>query len=148
MRGRIRRHFRHVLKDGTCEKEWYLIPYGRCRNEGCRRYFRILPEDMGVPFKHYDKDAIADVLDEKITPESGVDSPAVLTMLRWIRWLAINSSRIEGVLRSVGYRLLGYGEEILFSPESLLDRIRRDRAQWLPAMLRTVYNSGHRLMPC
>ena len=147
IRGHVSRHSRQIQRDGTSIKQWFRIPYGQCSNKSCRRMFRMLSPEM-VPFKHYDKEAITDVLDGVITPESGVENPSVLTMLRWIRWLSENASLIEGILRSVGYRILGYSEELLFSCESLLEQLRQDTDEWLPVILRAVYNSGHRLRAC
>ena len=39
-------------------------------------------------------------------------TPCEQTMERWRKWLELNRSYIEGYLRSVGYRLLGFGEEL------------------------------------
>lgn len=137
---------RHIRKEDSGEKEWFLIPVGCCNNKSCARFQRLLPSFM-VPYKHYEEEAIADVLDEVITEESPVDFPSIQTMRRWIAWLAFNADRIEGLLRNGGYRILGFGEDLLFDSSSILNRIREDSDQWLLKIIRFVYNSGHRLLP-
>ena len=107
---------------------------------------RLLPDFM-VPNKHYEKEAIQDVLDEVITEESPVDYPSIQTMRRWIAWLAANAGRIEGLFRSVGYRILCFTEELLFSTGSLLAHLKHDTDEWFGITIRFIYNSGYRLMP-
>ena len=75
------------------------------------------------------------------------DYPCEQTMERWRKWLEMNRSYIEGYLRSVGYRLLGFGEELLNSTVSLLEHMRSFLRSWLETMLRFVYNSGGFLEP-
>jgi len=68
---------------------------------------------------------IADVLDEVILPED-LDSEDYLsfnTMLRWLQWFRENLQRIEGYLRTAGYQILNLGEELLFTPDLLLNKI-------------------------
>ena len=137
---------RHIRKEDTGEKEWYQIPVVKCDHEGCNTMRRLLPDFM-APHKHYEEKAISDVLEEVITEESPVDYPSIQTMRRWIAWLALNADRIECILRSVGYRLLGFGEELLFYEGSLLEQLRTKTDQWLKIILRFVYNSGYSLIP-
>lgn len=54
----------------------------------------------------------------------------------------MNLANIEGFLRNAGYRILGLGEELLFSHASLLDTIRQTHQDWLERILRIIYNSG------
>ena len=143
IRSRVRRHLR---KEDTGEKRWYQVPVGKCSSPECGRMCRMLPETM-APYKHYEETAISKVLDGRITEESPVDFPSIQTMRRWITWLLKNTDRIEGLFRNVGYRVLGFSEELLFSTVSLLERLRTDTGQWLKITLRFVYNSGYALLP-
>lgn len=63
-------------------------------------------------------------------------------MYRWHHWLMVNNLRIDGYLKSVGYRLLGFGEELLNASMSLLDKLRSSSEEWLETILRFIYNSG------
>lgn len=143
IRSRVRRHLR---KEDTGEKKWYQVPVGKCSKPECGRMCRMLPASM-VPFKHYEEEVISKVLDEKITEDSPVDFPSVQTMRRWIAWLTKNTDRIEGLFRAVGYQILGYSEELLFSTGSLLTQLRTKTKQWLKITIRLIYNSGHSLLP-
>ena len=69
------------------------------------------------------------------------------TMRRWIWWLQINLSNIEGYLRSAGYSIFRLGEGVLFSKGSLLEAIRKKYQNWLEIILRLIYNSGGFLVP-
>lgn len=69
------------------------------------------------------------------------------TMRRWIWWLQINLSNIEGYLRSTGYSIFRLGGGVLFSKGSLLDAIRKKFQNWLEIILRLIYNSGGFLVP-
>ena len=54
----------------------------------------------------------------------------------------VNHLRIDGYLKSVGYRLLGFGEELLNASMSLLDKLRSSSEEWLETILRFICNSG------
>ena len=71
--------------------------------------------------------------------------PCEKTVERWKAWLSQNKADIDGHMRSVGYRLLGYGEELLYSTVSLLERMMSSADNWLGIILRMIYNSGGRL---
>lgn len=137
---------RHIRKEDSGAKEWYLIPVAKCDNQSCGRRCRLLPDFM-VPFKHYEQEAILDVLDEVITEEDSVDCPSAQTMRRWIAWLAANLERIEGVFRSIGCNVLEFSEDLLFSKVSLLEHLRQKSDQWLRTTVRFIYNSGYQLIP-
>ena len=47
----------------------------------------------------------------------------------------------------MGYRLLEYGEELLYSTVSLLDAMMSSMDRWLAVLLRTIYNTGGWLQP-
>ena len=92
---------------------------------------------------------IAGVLDEVIRPEDldSEDYPSFNTMLRWLQWFRENLQRIEGYLRTAGYQILNLGEELLFTPDLLLNKIRNRCQNWLEHILRLIYNSGGFLTP-
>ena len=68
-------------------------------------------------------------------------------MLRWLQWFRENLQRIEGYLRTAGYQILNLGEELLFTPDLLLNKIRNRCQNWLEHILRLIYNSGGFLTP-
>ena len=120
----------------------------RCTNEGCRRIHNALPDCL-VPYKHYSSEVISGVLDGIITPDvtEDEDYPCEATMFRWKHWLMVNRLRIDGYLKSVGYRFLGFGQGLLEVRVSLLEKIRLSNDCWLEAILRMIYNSGGFLVP-
>ena len=87
---------------------------------------------------------VAGVLDEVILPADldSEDYPSFNTMLRWLQWFRENLQRIEGYLRTVGYQILDLGEELLFTSDLLLNKIRNRYQNWLELILRLIYNSG------
>ena len=101
-------------------KEYLMIRRLRCTE--CHRHHNELPDCL-VPHKHYEAEVISGVLDGIVTSEDAdsEDSPSLLTMLRWLQWFRMNLANIEGFLRNAGYRILGLGEELLFSHASMLD---------------------------
>jgi len=108
----------------------------------------MLPDFM-VPFKHYSAEVISGVLDGIITPsdEDSMDAPCERTMMRWHQWLTVNLLTMEGSLRAIGYRELGFSEELLKSSISLLGRLRAHTVFWLESIIRFIYNSGGFLVP-
>ena len=63
-------------------------------------------------------------------------------MLRWLQWFRENLQRMEGYLRTAGYQILNLGEELLFTSDLLLNKIRNRYQNWLELILRLIYNSG------
>ena len=122
-------------------KEYLMIR--RPRGMGCHRNNKEVPDCL-VPHKHYETEGVSRVPHGIRTTADGgsEDSPSLLTMLRWLQWLRMNLANIEGFLRNAGYRILGLGEELLFSHASLLDTIRQTHQDWLERILRIIYNSG------
>ena len=118
----------------------------KCSN--CGKLHRELPDCL-VPYKHYASEEISGVLDGVISPddEDSADYPCEMTMRRWHSWLEANRLRIDGYLRSTGYRLLGFSTELLESQVSLLDKLRSSRPEWMETLLRFLYNSGGFLVP-
>ena len=100
--------------------------------------------DCLAPYKHYASEVISGVLDGIVSPddEDSTDYPCETTMHRWHCWLEANQLRIDGYLKSTGYRLLGFSTELLGSRVSLLDKLRSSRPEWLETLLRFLYNSG------
>lgn len=127
-------------------RERLMIRRFRCQN--CHSYHNELPDCL-VPYKHYEAEVIAGVLDEVILPEDldSEDYPSFNTMLRWLQWFRENLQRIEGYLRTAGYQILNLGEELLFTPDLLLNKIRNRCQNWLELILRLIYNSGGFLTP-
>ena len=110
----------------------------------------MLP-DFLVPYKHYNEETISGVLDGIVNPddEDSEIYPSEKTMLCWHHWLILNQFNMEGHMKSIGYRLLGFKEELLRSSSSLLGQIRRSMPDaWLRTILRYLYNSGNSLQPC
>jgi hypothetical protein len=58
-----------------------------------------------------------------------------------------NHLRIDGYLKSIGYRFLGFSQKLLDSRISLLEELRSSNGSWLEAILRMIYNSGGFLTP-
>lgn len=129
--------------------EWIRIPRHRCDNPKCRRIHRMLP-DILVPYKHYQEETISGVLDGIVSPddEDSENFPSEKTMIRWHHWFMANRMNIEGQMKSIGYRLLGFKEELLKSGVSLLTHLRSSIPDaWLRTILRYIYNSGNALQP-
>lgn len=124
----------------------YIIRRLECRR--CEKLHRELPGCL-TPYKQYATEVISGVLDDVITPEDedSANYPCEATMHRWHHWLMANRLRIEGYLKSIGYRLLGFGEELLKSGMPLLENLRSSTLEWLETILRFLYNSGGFLIP-
>ena len=104
-----------------------------------------------VPYKHYNEETISGVLDDIVNPddEDSEIYPSEKTMLRWHHWFILNQFNIEGHMKSIGYRLLGFKEELLKFSNSLLGHIKSSMPDaWLRTILRYLYNSGNSLQPC
>ena len=127
-------------------KVWFLLRRLKCPH--CRTLHRELP-DLIAPYKHYLVEIISGVLDGVVHSYDAdtEDYPCEQTMERWEKWLKLNRTYIEGHLRSVGYRMLGFGKELLNSSVSLLEHMRSSLTTWLETILRYVYNSGGFLEP-
>lgn len=122
----------------------FAVAVFRCNNEDCTfKYTRVLPDIM-TPHKHYSTEVIENVVDEVCTPETiqTEDYPCELTMQRWKDWIAGNRNHADGVLRSIGSRLLEFGEELLNSKTSLMDQLRKDGEGWLGILNRISWNFG------
>lgn len=124
------------------------IQIERLKCAGCCRIHNALPDCL-TPFKHYCTEVISGVLAGVITSDDldGEDYPCERTMERWRHWMIANHLRIDGYLRSIGHRLLDFGEELLMSKVSLLDKLQESTGDWLETILRIIYNSGGFLVP-
>ena len=143
------RDFRiRVMKLEGGVKKHLRVERLQCTNECCRRLHNALPDCL-VPYKHYASEVISGVLDGVISANDAEDEdyPCEATMLRWRHWLMANHLRIDGYLKSIGYRLLGFGQGLLNARISLLEKIRLSNECWLEAILRMIYNSGGFLVP-
>ena len=88
---------------------------------------------------------IEDVIDDVVRPDDELndsDYPCEKTMERWKAWFERNRKNIDGQLKSVGYRILGFSEQLLISGVSLSDELRKNGAGWLGIIVRFLYNSG------
>ena len=104
--------------------------------------------DFLVPYKHYEEPIICDAVDERIDPAESDDRPSSQSIRHWKYWVLLNADDINGHLKSVAHRELGYGEELLKSGVSLLAKLRKSISDgWLKIILRTIYNSGAFLQP-
>ena len=132
------------LEGGT--KHRFRIRRLKC--SGCGKLHRELPDCL-VPYKHYATEVISGVLDGIVTPDDddSADYPCERSMHRWHRWLESNKLRIEGYLKSTGYRLLGFSIGLLESQVPLLGKLRSSQPEWLETVLRFFYNSGSFLVP-
>jgi hypothetical protein len=86
----------------------------------------MLPEFM-VKFKQYRTEVITSALDQKkgfVGDDAYNEHPSVKTIQHWHHWLMANYLRIDGTLRSVSYRDLGFSEKLLKSEDSLLSILR------------------------
>ena len=123
------------------------IPRHKCSNEGCRKLHRLLP-DFLAPYKHYEEAVICDSIDDRIKPEKSDYHPSDKTVSHWKFWLWLNTDDINGYMKSIAFRELGYSEELLKSGVSLLDKLRSSIPDgWLKTIIRTIYNSGASLRP-
>ena len=75
------------------------------------------------------------------------DYPCEATMFRWKLWMMRNRLRIDGYLKAVAHRMLGFDQRLLTDPVSLFDTIRLQNERWLEDILRLIYNSGGFLVP-
>ena len=76
------------------------------------------------------------------------DGPSTATVRRWKRWIGLNTTDIEGQLKSIGYRELGFSKELLNSGDPLLLKLKSSIPHgWLRTILCLIYNSGASLVP-
>ena len=104
--------------------------------------------DSLAPYKHYAQEVICDSLNGEIKPETSDYSPSEQSVRRWSHWLMANKLNINGHLKSIGYRVLDFSEELLKSSISLLEHLRSSTYyDWLKIIITTIYNSGAFLSP-
>ena len=127
-------------------RQWLIIHRFKCCS--CGRLHNELPDCL-VPYKHYQTEIISGVLDGVCTQDDleCEDYPCADTMLLWLKWFSLNLQRIEGFLRRALYKVSCIKEG--FSPDrtSLLETARKNTKRWLEQIIRTIYNSGGRLIP-
>ena len=129
------------------ERELFCIPRYRCNEPGCRKVHRMLPDFM-VPFKHYTEDVISDSVNDTSEHSQICDGPSSATVNRWKRWIDLNATDIDGHLKSIGHRELGFSKELMNSGVSLLRELMGSIPHgWLRAILCMIYNSGACLIP-
>lgn len=102
----------------------------------------MLPDCL-LPFKHYPEEIIADSVDGRLDPELSDDRPSFQTVKHWKYWLEINEDNINGHLKSIAHRELGFSTELLNSGISLLSQLRSSfHGEWLKLIIRFIYNAG------
>ena len=124
-----------------------MIPRHKCNNPGCGKLHRMLPDFM-VPYKHYTEDVISDSVNTSVDLSDNCPGPSAATIRRWKRWIRLNRNNINGHLKSIGYRELGFSKELLRSGVSLLEELMGSiRNGWLRTILCLIYNSGASMVP-
>lgn len=123
------------------DKSYILIRRLKCGH--CSKLHNELP-DIFSPYKHYTAEVIEDVVDDIVDSDNTATEnyPCEATMKRWHDWINRNTLHIEGMLKSIGYRILGFSERLLKSGVSLLNELRNAGAGWLGTINRIIYNSG------
>ena len=109
----------------------------------------MLPSFL-LPHKHYTEETISGVLDEVVKPtdEDSEEHPSERTMIRWHHWLMVNEFTIDGLMKSIAFRELGYTKELLYSSIALLSHLKSSIPDgWLSVIIRYIYNSGNKRMP-
>lgn len=138
---------KRTVRHDDGERELLYIPRHKCDNPNCGKVHRMLPDFM-VPYKHYTEDVISDCVNYSSEQSQICDGPSTATIDRWKRWISLNTSDIDGQLKSIGHRELGFSKELLNTSVSLLGKLMRSIPHgWLMIILRTIYNSGAYLVP-
>ncbi len=107
----------------------------------------MLPDFM-VPFKHYTEDVISDTVNDSSDHSQICEGPSIATVRRWKRWIELNTPDIDGHLKSIGHRELGFTKELMNSGISLLRKLTCSIPHgWLKTILCMIYNSGASLIP-
>ncbi len=137
-----RDHVTRILKSRNGETRWIRIRRLRCTNRGCNMLHRELP-DIIAPFKHFEADVIAGVLEGLIT--SGTrgfeDHPCESTMLRWHHWLYASLLADEAPSPQDSQPQAGIGRPL--APYILhIHKLMESTADWLKILLRRLYESG------
>ena len=143
----FRDYCNRIVRHEGGETEWIRIPRHQCNNPNCRRIHRMIP-DILVPFKHYDSDVIQDAVSDRLNTTQTDDAPSPATIQRWKRWIELNKDDINGHLKSIGHRELGFSKELLRSGVSLLNELMGSIPDgWLRTILCILYNTGVFLTP-
>lgn len=138
---------KRMVRHDDGEAEIFCIPRHKCNNSRCRKIHRMLPSFM-VPFKHYTEDVIGDAVNDSHPQALESDGPSLITIKRWKRWIRLNKTDVDGLLKSIGYRELGFSKELLRSGVSLLEELMRSIPYgWLQTILCLIYNTGGRMTP-
>ena len=134
------------MRQAGGEREYIQIRRLKCSH--CGRLHNEMPDCL-VPHKHYAAKVIEDVIDEAAGPDdlSTEDYPCEQTMQRWKAWMQRNQTQIDGIVKSAAYRILGFGDQLLNSSVSLLEKLRELGAGWLCIIQKIVYNSGGAMAP-
>ena len=144
----FRDYCKRIMRLEGGDVEWMDIPRHCCDNPACGKVHRMLP-DILAHFKHYQESVITDAIDDRIDPDTSDDRPSATTVVRWKHWLMMNWLNIDGHIKSVAHRELGFSAELMKSGVSLLKELRNSIPEgWLKEILRIIYNSGGKLSAC
>lgn len=143
----FRDYCKRTVRHDDGERETFETPRHQCNNPRCRKIHRLLPDFM-VPFKHYTEDVISDSVHDESNEFISCTGPSVATVGRWKRWMRLNKIDINGHLKSIAHRELGFSKELLKSSRSLLEELMRSIPHgWLRTILCLIYNSGASMIP-
>ena len=143
----FRDYCKRIVRHDDGATETIRIPRHQCSNPRCHKLHRMLPDFM-VPFKHYAEDVISDVVNDKSDQAMICAGPSTATISRWKRWVRLNSADVDGYLKSLGHRELGFSRELLKSGVSLLSELMYSIPHgWLRTILCLLYNSGASMIP-
>lgn len=145
--GRLIRYGHHLrdLKNSSGSRIRFFLQNTECKR--CGSHSLLFP-DFIIPYKQFEGQLISDVIDDVITKDdmTADKAPEDRTLQRWKKWYAGNRAQIEGIMRSIGSRLDGFGEDLLNSADSLLEQIRIQDPEWMATIVRLIYNTGNSLL--
>jgi len=123
---------------------WILVRRLKCCH--CGRLHTELPDCL-APYKHYEIEVIENVVDgvEEVVDTNSLEKeyPCDATRLRWKKWISKNKKNINSQMKSIGFRILGLGAELLSSTASIVEILQDEGEGWLSIIIRTIYNSGN-----
>jgi len=123
---------------------WILIRRLICCH--CGSLHTELPDCL-APNKHYEVEVIENVVDglEEVIDTDSLEKqyPCDATRIRWKKWILKEKKNIDSHMKSIGFRVLGLGVELLSSTASILEVLQDEGEGWLSIIIRTIYNSGN-----
>lgn len=114
----------------------YLI-IRRLRCEKCSKISHELP-DIVIPYKRYEADAIAEVLDESAEPEDTCCPAELSTIQKWKCWFFLLGKFLEAFIRTSMEAI-----DVRSVVQLPLYPLSRQPVGWLKALVRFLVNSGY-----